>query len=96
MDTVQRCGLLHLMNVGKFESGVTLGEHALKDFAAQTIFMYAVRALMGWTLCMQALGRGEEAVRYLLEEKDAHPAGECLHAGNPSVIRLFLCDEWED
>lgn len=63
---------LYLMNVGKFESGVTLGEHALKILPSDHFYVRG-RALMGWTLCMQALGRGEEAVRYLLEEKDAHP-----------------------
>jgi len=61
----------YLMNEGKFELGVTLSERALKILPPNHSYVRG-RALMAWALNMKALGRGDEAVRYLLKERDSH------------------------
>lgn len=59
----------YLINIGNFELGVSLAEHALETLPAYHHYVRG-RALMGWALCMQATGRGSEAINRLLAERD--------------------------
>ncbi len=59
----------YLINIGSFELGVKLSEHALAILPPQHHYVRG-RALMGWALCMQASGWGDEAIRHLIRERD--------------------------
>jgi len=76
-----------LINVSKFELGVSLGERALR-ILPQDHYYVRGRALMGWALCMQALNKGEEATRFLLEERDSHPE---VNAYTLVVLQALAC-----
>ena len=78
---------LHLINTEEYEAGIKLGEHALK-ILPQNHYYVRGRALMGWTLCMLVIGRGSEAVSFLLSEKNSHPE---VNAYTLVILQQLAC-----
>ncbi len=62
---------LYFLLSGDFELGSIKGEHALRILPANHSYVRG-RALMGWALCTQAMGKSNEVVRHLLEERETH------------------------
>jgi LuxR family maltose regulon positive regulatory protein len=62
----------YLIYTGEFETGAAQGERAIQILPPGHDYVRG-RAVMGWALCMQGLGRGAEAVQYILSELAGHP-----------------------
>lgn len=63
---------VYLISTGEFERGASLGEFALQTLPLDHLYVRG-RAMVGWALCMQALGKGSIAEAFLLQERERHP-----------------------